>query len=258
MARRDPLEALSEHWYVHDRYEVRVFEVESQVAGDVPSFVLIHGIGVSSKYFRPLAEQLSEHGRVFVFDLPGFGGVPQPERSLYIEGFAAVLRTALDALDVDNPVIIGHSMGAQVAVELCIQAPRYSGSVVLVGPVVPPESRAARTVLFDFVRSCLHERLPAALRSVQGYIKAAPSWILTVFPAMLRYPIEHRIKYVTGRVAILSGSEDSLCTPDWVERLAAAAVKADVTTELVEGASHQFVVDHAFAVRDAALEVSAR
>lgn len=258
MARRDPLEALSEHWYVHDRYEVRAFEVESQVAGDVPSFVLIHGIGVSSKYFRPLAEQLSEHGRVFVFDLPGFGGVPQPERSLYIEGFAAVLRTALDALDVDNPVIIGHSMGAQVAVELCIQAPRYSGSVVLVGPVVPPESRAARTVLFDFVRSCLHERLPAAMRSVQGYIKAAPSWIVTVFPAMLRYPIEHRIKYVTGRVAILSGSEDSLCTPDWVERLAAAAVKADVTTELVEGASHQFVVDHAFAVRDAALEVSAR
>ena len=256
MPRVSPLDHLSEHWFIHDNYELRVYEVDSQRAGDVPTFVLIHGIGVSSKYFGPLAERLSEYGRVLLFDLPGFGGVPQPERKLYIEGFASVVRNALDALGVENVVLVGHSMGAQVVVELGIQAPNYSGAIVLVGPIVPVGHRNTRVVLRDFVRSSVHERLPAAMRSIQGYVKAAPKWIATVFPAMLRYPIEHRIKYITGSIAILHGDQDLLCPVDWVEDLASRAEQADVTTHCVPGASHQFVVDHADVIVTAALAIS--
>ena len=256
MARTDSLTGLSEHWFVNDRYELRAFEIDPQVDGDVPTFVLIHGIGVSSKYFAPLGVQLSAHGRVFVLDLPGFGGVPRPERKLYIQGFAAVVRSGLDALGVKDPVVIGHSMGAQVAVELAVAWPHLGGRLVLVGPVVPADRRNARTVLGDFIKSSVHERFAAALRSVQGYIRARPSWMATVFPAMLDYPIEQRIQYVKGRIAIVHGSRDVLCSSDWVDELAAAATEAQVTITLVDGASHQLVVDHAHHVVAAALDVA--
>lgn len=259
MPRHDPLDDATEHWFERDHYSLRAYVVNSRAISDEsPDFVLIHGIGVSSKYFVPLAALLAEHGRVIVFDLPGFGGVPKPERVLYVEGFAAVVRSALDELGVARPVLIGHSMGAQVAVELCVQQPRFDGAVVLVGPVVEPCQRSTRTILRAFAKSSLRERPGAALRSIQGYLRTAPSWFITVFPAMMKYPIEHRITYLRGALAILRGEADLVCTRDWVTTLATAATRADVSISIVPGASHQFVVDHAPAVVRAALGVDAR
>lgn len=244
----------AEHWFICDDYELRILEFDGP-GGTVPTFVLVHGIGVSSLYMAPLAEKLAAHGRVLLMDLPGFGGVPQPEDDLDVEGFARVIRSGLEALKASRVVLIGHSMGAQFVVELALLAPEFGGRVVLVAPVVPPGSRDTRTVLADFIRSSFSERLPAAMLSVQGYLQTAPSWVAAVFPAMLEYRIERRIEGLKGRLAILRGDEDVLCTDEWVDELARAARGCEVTTTLVEGASHQVVVDHADWVVAAALDV---
>lgn len=244
----------AEHWFVFEDYELRILEFDGPT-GAVSTFVLVHGIGVSSLYMAPLADKLAEHGRVLLMDLPGFGGVPQPEADLDVAGFARVIRSGLTALNASQVVLVGHSMGAQFVVELALLAPEFAGRVVLVAPVVPPQSREARTVLADFVRSSFFERLPAAMLSVQGYLQTAPSWVAAVFPAMLEYKIEHRVEMLRGRLAILRGNQDVLCIEEWVEELAQAARGCEVTTTTVEGASHQVVVDHADWVVAAALSV---
>jgi pimeloyl-ACP methyl ester carboxylesterase len=56
------------------------------------TFLLIHGIGVSSRYFRRLIPELSRHGRVLAPDLPGFGHSPGPRHPLTIEQLAVLVR----------------------------------------------------------------------------------------------------------------------------------------------------------------------
>lgn len=210
---------------------------------------------MSSAYFAPLAELLGVHGRVFVFDLPGFGGIPHPSDPMTIADFAAAVRGALPALGVDRPVFVGHSMGAQVVVELAAD-PVLGGASVLVSPVVAVEQRQRIAVLAAFLRSARHERLPAALRSVRGYLRAAPRWVVEVFPSMIDYPIEQRIGAVWGEAVIVHGDLDRLCPASWVAQLAQAARHARVDVVTLPSASHQVVVDHAAEVAQVALTVA--
>ena len=146
---------------------------------------------------------------------------------------------------VKDPVLIGHSMGAQVVVEAAHRDPGLCRAVVLIGPVVNARERHARDVLRRFLESARHERPRAALASVRGYLRSAPRWWLEVFPSLLAYPVEERIASLRGELAILRGSNDVLCPPEWVAELAAAASGCRVRTDDIPGAAHQVVVSHA-------------
>src|ERR1700760_3021969 len=76
-------------------------------------FVLVHGIGVSSRYFHPSAAQLAKYGTAYLVDLPGYGSAPNPHRDVSIANHADVLAKRLEAAGIDDPILVGHSMGTQ-------------------------------------------------------------------------------------------------------------------------------------------------
>src|SRR3954471_324208 len=65
-------------------------------AAEGPAFVLVHGIGVSSRYFHPAAAQLAKAGTVYLVDLPGYGAAPDPRRDVGIADHAGVLASVLE------------------------------------------------------------------------------------------------------------------------------------------------------------------
>src|SRR4051812_45362539 len=79
-----------------------------------PHFVLVHGIGVSSRYFGPTTTALTKYGTVHLVDLPGHGHAPKPKYNVSIEGHARALGALLRKKGIPDPVLIGHSMGCQV------------------------------------------------------------------------------------------------------------------------------------------------
>ena len=121
MPRRDePALDAREHRYGRGHKGVRAWEVTGD-ANDL-TFVLVHGLGVSSSLFREVTDRLRHLGRVVVYDLPGFGGVPHPRDPMSIGEFASVMGASLIDLGITEPVLVGHSMGAQVAAELAAHA----------------------------------------------------------------------------------------------------------------------------------------
>src|SRR4051795_10355879 len=94
-------------------------------AVDAPVFVLVHGIGVSSRYFERLVPALAEEGRVIAVDLPGFGKARplRPRLGLSIEEFADSVAQTLDGLGLGAAVVVGHSMGTQGAASLARPRP---------------------------------------------------------------------------------------------------------------------------------------
>ncbi len=123
--------------------------------------LLIHGLGEDGDTWQDVVKRLPDDLRIVVVDLLGFGDSPKPEWAVYSAKTQArsVLATFL-RLRITTPVIVvGHSMGALVAIEI---AKRYSllvSSLILVSPPLydttdtPRRFRVRRdNVLLSFYR----------------------------------------------------------------------------------------------------------
>src|SRR5687767_4279109 len=97
------------------------------------TFVLVHGLGVSSRYMIPLAQVLAKQNAVYAPDLPGHGRSDRPPRVLNVRELASALCGWLDTVRVGRAVFVGNSMGAQILVELGDIAPERIKAAVLLG-----------------------------------------------------------------------------------------------------------------------------
>jgi pimeloyl-ACP methyl ester carboxylesterase len=111
---------------------IRVF-YEDTGSGD-PPMVFVHGIG-NHTHFAAQAGHFSGSHRVIAPDLPGFGRSDAPERDYGIAAFAADISWLCDELDLSRPVIIGHSMGGAVALEVAAARPDLPSAIVMLDPI---------------------------------------------------------------------------------------------------------------------------
>jgi pimeloyl-ACP methyl ester carboxylesterase len=106
-----------------------------------PTIVLLHGVGAMTQevMLSGLVEALATDHRVIVFDRPGFGYSERPRRQLWTPAMqATLLRDALDRLGVARAVIVGHSWGTLVALEMALRdADLTAGLVLLSGYYFP-------------------------------------------------------------------------------------------------------------------------
>lgn len=198
------------------------------VGDDRMTFVLVHGIGLSSTYMLPLAEELSKLGEVMLLDLPGFGDVPPPDHELTIAGFATIIDRALKLHGINDPVLVGHSMGAQIVVELMARAPQRYKRAALVGPPVNHEERTIAKAALRYMESAIYERPNLVRVALWSYLRSVQRWVLEILPSMLNYPIEERI-YGTAedsRMVIIYGEHDYLVPSRWANYLAQRAGRA--------------------------------
>lgn len=86
--------------------------------GEGQVLILIHGFCEIGAMWTDFAEQLSRDFRVICPDLPGFGQSPIFQNHFSLEEIAVVLKEWMDENDIENPIIIGHSLGGYVALAL--------------------------------------------------------------------------------------------------------------------------------------------
>ena len=101
--------------------------------------VLLHGLLMRRSMHAPLAAELARQGyRVICLDMLGHGDSDRPaDRRLHsIELYGRQVVAALDALGVDRAVVGGTSLGANIALEVAVQAPMRVRGLVLDMPVL--------------------------------------------------------------------------------------------------------------------------
>ncbi|MBF4631257.1 alpha/beta fold hydrolase [Clavibacter michiganensis subsp. phaseoli] len=206
------------------------------------AFVLVPGIGVSSDYFERLAPRLDAHGTVHALDLPGFAGVRHPGRALEIREYADLVGAAIDELGLDDPVLVGHSMGTQVVADLAARRPGIS-ALVLIGPVVDPSARSVPVAALRFLRSSWHEPRRIQVLAVRAYLVCGVRWFLRVLPRMMRYPIEARLPAIRASALVIRGEHDAVAPRAWVEEMGRLLPRARLWE--IPGAAHSVMHDHA-------------
>jgi pimeloyl-ACP methyl ester carboxylesterase len=121
---------------------VRLHYVER---GDGRPLVLFHGNGSMIQDFEAsgLIDLAAENYRVIVFDRPGFGHSSRPRNVIWSpEAQAELFMKALDRLNVQRAIVLGHSSGASVAVALAIKHPSFVEALVLASGYYFPTARA--------------------------------------------------------------------------------------------------------------------
>jgi pimeloyl-ACP methyl ester carboxylesterase len=203
-----------------------------------PVFVLVHGIGTSHRYLSKLLVELGKVGTAYAFDLPGFGGTPKPGRMLSIEDFADFVARKVDALGLSSAVLVGHSMGSQVVVELARVRPDLISHVVLIGPVADKERRTALRQSLSLGRDILKETPEVNFVVFTDYLRCGPLWYLTETGPMIGYPTDERIRSVLAPVLVVRGGDDPIARVEWCRALVSAAPDA----RLLEIPGHRHVV----------------
>ncbi|WP_273651797.1 alpha/beta fold hydrolase [Cellulomonas fimi] len=198
--------------------------------------VLVHGIGVSARYYRPLARALATDAHVLVPELPGFGRSPRPDEAPSITELADGLVEQLAARGVRRAVLTGHSMGAQVVAEAARRHPDVAERVVLLGPVVDPTAATAVAQALRLARDSVHEPLRANAIVFSDYVRAGVRWYARQLPHMLDFATDAAVAAIRCPVLVVRGERDPIAPDAWVRRLADTA--PDGRALVVPGAAH--------------------
>lgn len=96
-----------------------------------PPTILIHGAGGHHLFWPPQVRRLPDE-RLFAPDLPGHGKSPGLGRHSIVE-YSSTLLDFLDTLSLRTVVMVGHSMGSAIALDVATRLPERVAGLVLVG-----------------------------------------------------------------------------------------------------------------------------
>jgi pimeloyl-ACP methyl ester carboxylesterase len=117
-----------------DRYiQVGTVNTRYWVAGEGHPVLLLHGFTNSVEDWLLNFNELAAHYRVYAVDLIGHGKTDKPlSASYHIDDLASFITRFMDAVDVKQADLIGHSLGGWICLWTAIQNPAYVKKIVLV------------------------------------------------------------------------------------------------------------------------------
>jgi pimeloyl-ACP methyl ester carboxylesterase len=225
-------------------------------------FLLIHGAGASSAIWMMVMARLGRASRAVAIDLPGHGPSPgfedQPQPAIADYCRAAGELAALTELG--RSVLIGHSMGALVAMEAALAWPdKVAGLVLCAAAPQLPVSRDLMSVIdqdYAHFPAWLAERVlsasakPALRRAFVAAGIVAPQAVTRAdFHAIAGADLSARVAGIRCPVVWLDGADDAIVAergerPGVIERL--------------PGVGHLVPLEAPAAVARAAIEMGAR
>lgn len=166
--------------------KVRVGEIElnyEERGSGGRSVLLIHAMGGSTAFMAEQLTALGERGRTIAVDLRGHGESDAPEGDYSMAVLADDVAGLASALKLDRPVVVGHSLGGMVALELASRHPELAGALaVLDSPVVtPPGMMEAFRPLTDGLKTPVYRDVVKGFYSAVGGFADRPdrlAWLI--------------------------------------------------------------------------------
>lgn len=240
-------------------------------AGDGPALMLIHGVGLRSEAWAAVMPMLAQHYSVYAVDMPGHGASPlHAERTLsdYVSRFGEFIET------LDQPIrVVGHSMGAMIALELASQAQLRVGGVAALNAIYRRTPDAAKAVQKRAIALDTVDR-PSPDAPLERWFGALPKgvladaaqacrdWLTTVDPqgyaaaykvfAHHDGPDDALLQSLAIPALFQTGPGDLNSTPEMSRKMAALAPKGHAI--IVPDAAHMMPMTHPQAVAQAILQ----
>lgn len=225
-------------------------------------FLLVPGYAADHTTFMLTQPALVGRGRVYAPDLPGAGLSSLDVGSGDIAFFAGIIHALMDHAGIAKAHLVGHSMGAAIAVETAMRNPGRVSALTLIAPAgvdpwinMPfitgfPDARdtaRARTMMEMLVAnprmiSPDMLRLVVAYTTTPGVPEALRTIASATFPGRQAYLYGGRLAELGVRPTIIWGAEDAIVRP-LVE-----GFPADLPVHVLPKAGHLVHLEQAQAV----------
>ena len=106
--------------------------IRGEVTGSGNPLVLLHGVGSSRRTWDLLMPYLASTFAIIRLDLPGHGFSRERRATDDVCSLRTQLLGVIDYLELESPVVVGHSWGASLAIDLAVHAPDHVSKLVLV------------------------------------------------------------------------------------------------------------------------------
>jgi pimeloyl-ACP methyl ester carboxylesterase len=120
------------HTHHVDLKDCSIFYTQGGLKSDSTPILLLHGWGISAEPYHEILNLLAEQHFVLAPDLPSFGRSSYPNLIPDYDSYAKFLLSFLDALNLQQVHLVGHSLGGGIAITLSALAPDRVKSLVLV------------------------------------------------------------------------------------------------------------------------------
>jgi pimeloyl-ACP methyl ester carboxylesterase len=125
-----------------------------QVSGEGQSILLLHGWGASSKTFEPVHKHLEKHFKVYSLDFPGFGESEEPPEQWGVDDYMGVLREFITKLNIENPILVGHSFGGRVIIKYTSKYGNVKKIILTGGAGIKPKRKFDYYLKVYFYKTC--------------------------------------------------------------------------------------------------------
>lgn len=223
------------------------------------TLVLLHGFPMDRHLWDAVGEKLAGSRPIVAIDLPGFGGSGSDDSVLGMPETADWLTRALDAYNIDTPVILaGLSMGGYIAMEFAARHCERLERLVLCSTKAESDGDAARKARIEMAEAVDHIGIEAIAETMLAKVLArstrksrpsvvqrlremienvAPSSVAAAQRGMAaRRSMLERLPQWELRIDCIAGEEDSLTGPEVMQRIVDAA--SDAALHRIPHAGH--------------------
>ena len=103
-----------------------------------PDVMLIHGWPETSYCWRNIMTEMAGECRMIAPDLRGFADTDKPEGPYDKRTVAGDIAAILDKTGIQKAVLVGHDIGARVAIRLALDAPKRVQALIIIAGRYPP------------------------------------------------------------------------------------------------------------------------
>jgi len=241
------------------KIDLHGYQVAFTDAGNGPPILFIHGYPLSRKLWAPQIDGLAEASWLLAPDLPGFGGSAPVSGPTSMEAYAADLNEFLNALYVEEPVILcGLSMGGYVAFAFYRKYRERVRALILTATRARPDtpearqnrSQAAEQVRREGVQSIIPgmiaalfapqtlQQNPELVERVRAIMSSAsPEGVIAALRAMAARPDStSMLAGIRVPTLVVHGEDDSIIPLEEARQMAESIPGAGFET--IPGAGH--------------------
>ncbi len=225
------------------RYETRYAQTDDSTkvayldegTGD-RTLIMIHGLATYLPSWYPVFDELKTANRCIVVDLPGYGRSSKGDYPGTMDFYAGIMKQLIEALDIEKPVLVGHSMGSQIAISTVLDNPNLFEELILLAPAgfeTFTEQQAAwlkSVTTVDVICAATDEQVRAnwklnfyempesvdfmisdrlAMKGASDFRNYGQAVVRSV-SGMLDAPVYDRLKNLKTRTLVVYGENDSL------------------------------------------------
>jgi 3-oxoadipate enol-lactonase len=214
-------------------------------------FLLLHGNRDTKDYFSDITKELSKHYQVYALDLRGHGESEILESGYALENFMSDVREFIAKMKFDHFNILGHSLGATLAMKIAMENPKVD-DLVLMGtsahfhpdfrPVNIQTNNITGTNLdSDNIKLGIQaavapyfflEEYPQVMQRVTSHWREMPGLLHRALVMELRHPdMRDEISKVRNRTLVIAGAKDRITKPE----------ECKFVADNIQGAEYQLI-----------------